>query len=181
MPKSSDRSSVKALRSDARIHIELGAVTAEYSADRKAVIEQLNQALATELVCVLRYRRHYFMARGIHARAVAPEFLAYANEELAHADLLAERIVQLGGEPDFAPDTLAGRSHAEYLAGASLRDMLREDLVAERVAITSYRDMIRYLGTDDPTTSDLIKGILALEEEHANDLADMLENFSTDE
>ncbi len=181
MPNSTDPSTVKALRSDARKHMELGAVTVDYSADRESVIQRLNQALATELVCVLRYRRHYFMARGIHARAVAPEFLAHANEELAHADLLAARIVQLGGEPDFAPDTLTDRSHAEYVAGTSLRDMIREDLVAERIAINSYRDMIRYLGVDDPTTSDLIKGILALEEEHADDLADMLENFATDE
>ena len=177
MPKKSDLTSVKNLRSDARKHLELGAVTADYRADRKAVIEQLNQALATELVCVLRYRRHYFMARGIHARGVAAEFLAHSNEELGHADLLAARIVQLGGEPDFAPANLAGRSHAEYVAGTSLRDMIREDLVAERVAITSYRDMIRYLGADDPTTSDMLKAILAVEEQHADELADLLQDF----
>ncbi|MFZ3128130.1 MAG: ferritin-like domain-containing protein [Rhodoferax sp.] len=177
MPKKSDLTSVKTLRSDARKHLELGAVTADYRADRKAVIEQLNQALATELVCVLRYRRHHFMARGIHARSVATEFLAHSNEELGHADLLATRIVQLGGEPDFAPANLAGRSHAEYVAGTSLRDMIREDLVAERVAITSYRDMVRYLGADDPTTSDLLKAILAVEEQHADELADLLQDF----
>lgn len=171
-------SSVKTLRHDARQHIEQGAVTADYSADRKEVISQLNAALATELVCVLRYRRHYFMARGIHSRGVAAEFLAHSNEELAHADLLAARIVQLGGEPDFAPTNLAERSHAEYVAGTSLRDMIREDLVAERVAINSYRDMVRYLGSDDPTTSDMLKAILAMEEEHADELADLLEDFS---
>lgn len=177
MPKKSDLTSIKALRSDARKHLEQGAVTADYSADRKAVIEQLNQALATELVCVLRYRRHYFMARGIHARGVAAEFLAHSNEELGHADMLAARIVQLGGEPDFAPANLAGRSHAEYVAGTSLRDMIREDLVAERVAITSYRNMVRYLGTDDSTTSDMLKTILAVEEQHADELADLLQDF----
>lgn len=177
MSKKSELTNVKTLRRDARKDMELGAVTADYSADRAAVIDQLNQALATELVCVLRYRRHYFMARGIHARGVAAEFLAHSNEELGHADLLAARIVQLGGEPDFAPANLAGRSHAEYVAGNSLRDMIREDLVAERVAINSYRDMVRYLGTDDPTTSDMLKGILAVEEEHADELADLLEDF----
>jgi bacterioferritin len=177
MPKKSDQTHVKTLRRAARKHIELGAVTADYSADREAVIKQLNLALATELVCVLRYRRHYFMARGIHARGVAAEFLAHSNEELGHADLLAARIVQLGGEPDFSPGDLAGRSHAEYVAGTSLCDMIREDLVAERVAIHSYRDMVRYLGEDDPTSSDMLKGILAVEEEHANELADLLKDF----
>ncbi len=168
---------VETLRRDARQHIEQGAVTADYSADRKRVIQQLNEALATELVCVLRYRRHYFMARGIHARGVAAEFLAHSNEEQGHADLLAARIVQLGGEPDFAPDSLAGRSHAQYVAGTTLEDMIREDLVAERIAINSYRDMIRFLGVDDPTTSDILKGILAVEEEHADELADLLEGL----
>jgi bacterioferritin len=168
---------IDALRHDALQHLELGAVTTDYSADRKAVIERLNQALATELVCVLRYRRHHFMARGIHARSVAAEFLVHSNEEQGHADLLAARIVQLGGEPDFDPDTLTRRSHVQYIAGSSLRDMIREDLVAERVAIHSYRELVRYLGTDDPTTSDLIKTILAVEEQHANELADYLEDF----
>ncbi len=173
--------SVETLRRNARAHIELGAVTVDYRADRTEVIKQLNEALATELVCVLRYRRHYFMARGIHARGIAAEFLAHSNEELAHADLLAERIVQLGGEPEFAPDSLTARSHAEYVAGNTLVDMIREDLVAERVAINSYRDMIRYLGHDDPTTSDILKGILAVEEEHADELADLLEDLPQSE
>lgn len=173
--------SIETLRRDARAHIEQGAVTADYRADRTEVIKQLNEALATELVCVLRYRRHYFMARGIHARGIAAEFLAHSNEELAHADQLAERIVQLGGEPEFAPDSLTSRSHAEYVAGDTLVDMIREDLVAERVAITSYREMIRYLGHDDPTTSDILKGILAVEEEHADELADLLEDLPQSE
>ena len=172
---------VENLRRDARAHLDQGAVTADYSADRKEVIKQLNDALATELVCVLRYRRHYFMARGIHARGIAAEFLAHSNEEQGHADLLAARIVQLGGEPDFAPDSLAGRSHAQYVAGNTLVDMIREDLVAERVAINSYRDMVRYLGMDDPTTSDMLKGILAVEEEHADELADLLEDLPQSE
>ena len=169
--------SITTLRSDARNNIELGAVTAGYNADRVEVLKQLNEALATELVCVLRYRRHYFMARGIHARGVAEEFLAHSNEELGHADSLAARIVQLGGEPNFAPNELAGSSHAEYVAGDSLSSMIREDLIAERIAIDSYRDMINYLGTDDPTTSNMLKAILAVEEQHADELADLLEDF----
>lgn len=174
MSKKPELSSVKDLRTAARKHLEQGAVTAGYDADRKEVLKQLNQALATELVCVLRYRRHYFMARGIHAKSVAAEFLAHSNEELAHVDLLAARIVQLGGEPDFAPDSLTARSHAEYVPGTSLKDMLSEDLVAERIAIDSYREMVLYIGDKDPTTSDMLKSILAVEEEHADDLADIL-------
>ncbi len=177
MSKKSEICSIKNLRHDARNNLEMGAVTADYCADRSTVIEQLNQALATELVCMLRYRRHFYMARGIHARGVVGEFLVHSNQELGHADLLAARIVQLGGEPDFAPANLAERSHAEYVAGTSLRDMIREDLVAERIGINSYRDMIRMLGEDDPTTSDMLKAILAVEEEHANELADLLEDF----
>lgn len=181
MSKKPELTSIKTLRSDARKNIELGAVTAGYSADRVEVLKQLNQALATELVCVLRYRRHYFMARGIHARGVAAEFLAHSNEELGHADSLAERIVQLGGEPNFAPDDLSSSSHAEYVAGDSLSSMIKEDLIAERIAIDSYRDMINYLGNDDPTTSDMLKAILAVEEQHADELADLLEGFPHNE
>jgi len=155
--------------------MEQGAVTAGYGADRDQVLKLLNDALATELVCVLRYRRHHFMARGIHAKSTADEFLAHSNEEQGHADQLAQRIVQLGGEPDFSPDTLSGRSHAEYIAGSSLLDMIKENLVAERIAIDSYRDLIGYLGNNDPTTSQLLKDILAVEEEHADELADLLE------
>jgi bacterioferritin len=165
---------VKTLRLRARKHMEQGAVTEGYSADRDTVLKLLNEALATEIVCVLRYRRHHFMARGIHAKSVAEEFLAHANEEMGHADQIAQRIVQLGGEPDFSPDTLSARSHAEYVAGKALDEMIREDLVAERIAIDSYREMVQYIGADDPTTSDMLKGILAVEEEHADELAELL-------
>jgi bacterioferritin len=168
---------VATLRRQARKHIEEGAVTAGYAADREAVLKLLNEALATEIVCVLRYRRHYFMARGIHSKGVAEEFLAHSNEELGHADQIAERIVQLGGEPDFAPDGLTGRSHAEYVAGKTLVGMIKEDLVAERIAIDSYRGMIEYIGDQDPTTSELLKGVLAVEEEHADELADLLQDL----
>ncbi len=166
---------VVTLRKQARRHIERGAVTDGYGADRDRVLQLLNEALATELVCVLRYRRHHFMARGIHGQAVGAEFLAHSNEEQGHADLLAARIVQLGGEPDFAPDSLSARSHAEYVAGDTLVQMIQEDLVAERVAIDSYREMVRFLGDQDSTTSDLLKKILAVEEQHADELADLLE------
>jgi bacterioferritin len=175
-PKMTD---VKTLRAQARNHIEQGAVTAGYSADRDQVLKLLNEALATELVCVLRYRRHHFMARGIDAKSIADEFLVHSNEEQGHADQLAARIVQLGGEPDFAPDGLSARSHAEYVAGKTLVDMIREDLVAERIAIDSYRELIQYLGHDDPTTSQLLKGILAVEEQHADELADLLADVTT--
>ena len=165
---------VEGLRVRARQHIEEGAVTSGYSAHRKTILKRLNDALATETVCVLRYRRHYFMARGIHSQTVAAEFLVHSNEEQAHADQLAARIVQLGGEPDFSPDTLASRSHAEYVEGSSLADMITENLVAERIAIDSYREFIQYIGDQDPTTRRLLESILAMEEEHADDLADLL-------
>ena len=168
---------VKTLRIQARKHIEEGAVTAGYSADRTAVLKQLNEALATEIVCVLRYRRHHFMARGIDAKSTADEFLVHSNEEQGHADLIAERIVQLGGEPDFSPDSLTARSHAEYITGTSLVEMIKEDLVAERIAIDSYRQIIQHLGDQDPTTSQMLKGILAVEEEHADELADLLKGL----
>ncbi len=171
---------INEMRRDARKHLEQGAVTADYQADRSEVLKQLNEALATELVCVLRYRRHHFMARGIHSRTVASEFLAHANEELGHADSLAARIVQLGGEPDFAPQHLDTRSHAEYVAGTTLKDMIAENLVAERIAIHSYREVIQSIGTKDPTTSDLLKRILAVEEEHADDLANLFPDVHSD-
>lgn len=174
MPSKVLLSSVETLRSQARQHIEQGAVTAGYTADRNEVLRLLNEAMATELVCMLRYRRHHFMARGIHGKSIADEFLRHSNEEQGHADQLAGRIVQLGGEPDFAPDSLSQRSHAEYVEGASLLEMIREDLVAERIAIDSYRELIQYIGDEDPTTSQLLKGILAVEEEHADELADLL-------
>src|SRR3954467_10927080 len=166
---------IQTLRARARQHIEEGAVTAGYAADRDTVLKLLNHALATELVCVLRYRRHHFMAKGIHSQAVAAEFLAHSNEEQGHADILAERIVQLGGEPAFSPHGLAARSHAEYVAGVTLTDMIREDLVAERIAIDSYRGFIQYLGDKDPTTRRLLESILAVEEQHADELADLLQ------
>ncbi len=168
---------VQELRRRARQHIEQGPVTEGYRADRETVNKLLNEALATELVCVLRYRRHYFMASGIHAQAVADEFLQHANEEQGHADQIAARIVQLGGAPNFSPEGLAMRSHAEYVEGETLLDMIKEDLVAERVAIDSYGDMIRYLGDDDPTTRRMLEGILAVEEEHADDLRTLIESL----
>jgi bacterioferritin len=167
-------SSIAALRERARQHIEDGAVTQTYAADRHTVLRLLNEALATELVCTLRYRRHYFMANGVQAEAVKEEFRTHALEEQAHADLIAARIVQLDGEPNFDPHGLAERSHAEYVAGESLNDMIREDLIAERVAIDSYKEMISYLGTNDPTTKRMLEEILAKEEEHAEDLSSML-------
>jgi bacterioferritin len=168
---------IKTLRERARQHIENGAVTEGYSADRETVVKLLNEALATEIVCVLRYKRHYFMASGIHAEGVAAEFLQHANEEQGHADLIAQRIVQLGGAPNFSPEGLLTRSHAEYVEGDTLTDMIREDLVAERIAIDSYREMINYVGNDDPTTRRMLEGILAMEEEHADDLVSLLQEI----
>lgn len=165
---------VKTLRERARQHIEQGAITAGYKADRETVIKVLNEALATEIVCVLRYKRHYFMATGIHAEAVAAEFLQHANEEQGHADQIGARIVQLGGAPDLNPGGLLTRSHAEYVEGDTLIEMIKEDLVAERIAIDSYRDIIQYLQNDDPTTRRMMEDILAVEEEHADDLVSLL-------
>lgn len=168
---------VKELRRRARRHIEDGAVTSGYGADRDAVVRIMNDALATEIVCVLRYKRHYFMAEGIHATAVAEEFLQHATEEQGHADRIAERITQIGGAPNFNPEGLTSRSHSEYVEGESLVDMIREDLVAERIAIDSYREMVQYLGQEDSTTRRMLEEILAKEEEHADDLASLLEGI----
>lgn len=179
MPKNTFLTDIQTLRKRAREHIEQGAVTAGYTADRDTVIKLLNEALATEIVCVLRYKRHYFMASGINADSVAQEFLQHANEEQVHADQIAQRIVQLKGEPNFNPEGLVTRSHAEYVEGETLVDMIREDLVAERIAIDSYRDMIAYLGNDDSTTRRMMEGILAMEEEHADDLAGLLEEMGS--
>lgn len=173
-------SDIQTLRARARKDIEEGAVTPGYAADRKVVITLLNEALATELVCVLRYKRHYFMAKGIHSESVKAEFLQHAIEEMAHADLLAKRITELGGEPDFSPDGLSERSHAEYVAGDTLNAMIKEDLIAERIAIESYREMIAYLADADPTTQKMLKEILAMEEEHAEDLASLLGNMKNE-
>jgi len=168
---------IKTLRERARQHIEDGAVTEGYKADRETAVKILNEALATEIVCVLRYRRHYFMATGIHAESVAAEFLQHSNEEQVHADQIAARIVQLNGEPDFDPSGLLTKSHAEYAEGDTLLDMIKEDLVAERIAIDSYREMIQYFGNDDPTSRRMLEGILAMEEEHADDLVSLLKNI----
>jgi bacterioferritin len=165
---------VKELRRRAREHVEQGAVTEGYRADRDIVIKLLNEALATEIVCVLRYKRHYYTAMGIHAQPVADEFLEHANEEQGHADEIAERITQLGGEPNFNPEGMLSRSHSEYVEVDSLVDMIRENLVAERIAIDSYAEMIRYIGDGDSTTRRMLEGILAKEEEHADELADLL-------
>ena len=165
---------IKTLRERARKNIEQGAITEGYKVDLGTAIKILNEALATEIVCVLRYKRHYFMASGIHSEAVATEFLQHANEEQGHADEIAARIVQLGGAPDLNPDGLTSRSHAEYVEGETLLDMIKEDLVAERIAIDSYREMIKYFGTDDSTSRRMLEGILAMEEEHADDLVSML-------
>ncbi|MEB0046474.1 MULTISPECIES: ferritin-like domain-containing protein [unclassified Pseudomonas] len=170
-------SDVKTLRERARKNVENGAVTETYSADREEVLRLLNASLATELVCVLRYKRHYFMANGLKAQVAAAEFLEHATQEAEHADRLAERIVQLGGEPEFNPDLLSKNSHAQYVAGKNLKEMVYEDLVAERIAIDSYREIIHYIGEKDPTTRRIFEDILAQEEEHADDMADILKDL----
>jgi bacterioferritin len=171
--KSSD---IETVRKQAREHIDEGAVTAGYSADRDVVVNRLNEALATELVCVLRYRRHHFMAKGIHSKSVAEEFLEHSVEEQSHADQIAARIVQLGGEPQFNPDKLSGLSHADYVECNNLGEMIKENLVAERIAIDSYRSLIQYVGDNDPTTRRMLESILAVEEEHAEDMSDLLQS-----
>lgn len=168
---------VKALRTRARQHMLDGAVTESYRGKTEAACKILNEALATELVCVLRYKRHYFMAKGIHSGTVKAEFLQHAAEEQQHADRIAERIVQLGGSPDFSPSNLLSRSHSEYVEGTTLRDMIVEDLVAERVAIDSYREIAAYFAPFDTTTRQMIEEIQAVEEEHADDLAELLDQF----
>jgi bacterioferritin len=170
---------IKTLRERARTKIEEGPITSAYGADRDKVVAVLNEALATEIVCVLRYKRHYFMANGLNAGPVAQEFLQHANEELQHADQIALRITQLQGEPNFNPEGIMSRSHAEYVEGESLQDMIREDLVAERIAIESYAEIVRWLGDKDPTTRRMLEDILAVEEEHADDLVSMLAELRT--
>lgn len=174
-PKQPFLSDIQEIRRRARQHMEKGAVTENYQADLETVHRLLNEALATEIVCVLRYKRHQFMASGLEASSVAAEFAEHAAEEQGHADRIAERITQLGGEPDFSPKGLATRSHSEYVEGKTLLDMVKEDLVAERIAIESYSEMIRYLGEKDPTTRRMMEEILAKEEEHANDMKDLIE------
>ena len=174
-------SDVEEIRRRARQHMDRGAVTEGYRADRETVIRLLNEALATEIVCVLRYKYHYFMAGGINSQSVKQEFLEHANEEQQHADMIAERITQLDGKPNYDPEGLAARSHSEYREGVSLVEMIREDLVAERIAIESYGDMIRFLGNDDPTSRRLMETILATEEQHADDMKTLLETISQQE
>jgi len=167
-------SNIQEIRDRARQQIENGAITKDYKLDREQAISILNEALATELVCVLRYKFHYFMATGIHSAAVAAEFLEHAKEEQVHADRLAERIRQLGGKPQMHPAVIAKASHSEYREGTSLADMIREDLVAERIAIETYREIVNYFGEQDPTSRLLMEQILMAEEKHADDLANLL-------
>lgn len=174
-------SDIEEIRRRARQHMDKGAVTEGYRADRETVIRLLNEALATEIVCVLRYKYHYFMAGGINSQSVKQEFLEHATEEQQHADMISERITQLDGKPNYNPDGLATRSHSEYKEGVSLVDMIREDLVAERIAIESYGDMIRFLGNDDPTSRRLMETILATEEQHADDMKTLLETITQQE
>ena len=168
------KADIEEIRRRAMEKIEEGAVTASYQADRERVISVLNEVLATETVCTLRYRSHYFMAKGVHAPGIEDEFLEHAKEEQEHADRVAKRITELGGVPNLDPEGLATRSHAQYGNGSSLLDMVREDLIAERIAISTYSEIIRWLGNDDPTTRRMIEGILATEEEHADDLAKLM-------
>jgi len=168
------KSDIERIRRRAREHIDNGAVTCGYDGNVETVVGLLNDALATELVCALRYKRHHYMATGIDAQNAAREFSEHAEEELQHADALANRIVQLGGEPDFAPDSLASRSHSEYMPATTLREMIRENLVAERIAIDTYREMIRFIADHDPTTRRMLEDILITEEEHADELAGLI-------
>ncbi len=168
---------IKAIQQRARKHMELGAVTDGYCGDRNTIIDLLNQALATEIVCILRYKNHYFLASGIHSEPVAQEFLQHANEEQIHADRISRRIVQLQGRPNWSPDGIMTRAHAEYIEGQDLAQMIKENLIAERIAIDTYREMITYIGQDDPTTRRILEDILAQEKEHADDLASLLSEF----
>jgi bacterioferritin len=173
------KADIEEIRRRAREKMDEGAVTAYYKADRDKVISVLNEVLATEMVCTLRYKNHYFMAKGIHSESVAQEFLEHANEEQQHADMVADRIAELGGDPNFDPEGLSLRSHSEYKEGDTLEEMIREDLIAERIAVATYSEIVRWLANDDPTTRRIIEEILAKEEEHADDLAKLLENIGT--
>lgn len=164
------------IRRQARINMENGPVTENYEADRKQVLQMLNEALATEIICVLRYRRHFYMSKGINSEPIAQEFLEHSDQELGHADKIALRMVQLGGEPDLNPDLLTSKSHAEYIECADLKEMIRENLVAERIAVDSYKQMISFIGDKDPTTRRMLEDILANEEEHADELSNLLQH-----
>ncbi len=172
---------IKAIRDRAREHMMDGAITSAYKADRERVLEVLNEVLATEIVCTLRYKSHYYLATGMYKEPVAAEFLEHAAEEQVHADLICERITQLGGQPNLNPSGLAERSHSEYRGGESLRDLVKEDLVAERIAVETYSEIIRWLGDDDPTTRRVMETILSTEEEHATDMLDLLDRMEKDE
>jgi bacterioferritin len=170
-------SDIENIRKRAREHIDKGAITDGYKADRKTIVKILNEALATEIVCVMRYKYHYYMAKGIHSQSVKAEFLEHANEEQGHADRIAERITQLEGTPNFSPEGLLSRSHSDYVEGEDIVDMIKEDLIAERIAIDAYREIIDYIGHDDPTTRRMMEEILAVEEEHAEDMGSLLEQL----
>jgi bacterioferritin len=172
------KADIEEIRRRAFEKMDEGAVTASYQADRERVVEVLNEVLATETVCTLRYRSHYFMAKGVHAPGVADEFLEHANDEQGHADRVAKRITELGGTPNLDPEGLATRSHAQYGTGETLDEMIREDLVAERIAIATYSEIIRWLGNDDPTTRRMMEDLLATEEEHADDMANLLSRIN---
>jgi bacterioferritin len=174
-------SDLSEIRRRARQHVEEGAITPGYRANREVVLNLLNEALATEIVCTLRYKRHHFMARGLYAESVAAEFLLHAKEEEAHADRICERIVQLGGAPDLSPNGLLTRSASEYAEGEDLLDMVKEDLIAERIAIDTYKDMILYVGENDPTTRRMLEEILEKEEEHADDLSSMMQAMGSEQ
>jgi bacterioferritin len=173
------RADIEEIRRRAMEKMDEGAVTASYHADRERVIEVLNEVLATETVCTLRYRSHYFRAKGVHAPGIEDEFLEHANEEQLHADMVAKRITELGGTPNLDPEGLATRSHAQYGEGETLTEMIREDLIAERIAIATYSEIVRWLGTDDSTTRRMMEEILATEEEHADDMAKLLARMSS--
>jgi bacterioferritin len=170
-------SDIENIRKRAREHIDKGAITDGYKADRKTIVKILNEALATEIVCVMRYKYHYYMAKGIHSQSVKAEFLEHANEEQQHADRIAERITQLEGTPNFSPEGLLSRSHSDYAEGEDIVDMIKEDLIAERIAIDAYREIIDYIGEDDPTTRRMMEEIMAVEEEHAEDMSSLLEQL----
>lgn len=176
-PSAAFASDVAAMRSRARAGMGRGAVTDDYGVAPQLVVQMLNEALATEIVCYLRYKRHYFVASGIKAKVAASEFLEHANQEQAHADMLAKRIVELGGEPNFDPRGIELRSHAEYVEGKDLKEMIEGNLIAERVAIESYRAMIEWLAGRDPTTRRLLEEILSVEEEHADDMHSLLKGI----
>ncbi|MBI5172267.1 MAG: bacterioferritin [Candidatus Melainabacteria bacterium] len=165
------------IRRRAREHTHGSSVRAGYDGNRRQIVKILNEALATELVCALRYKRHHYMGKGIHSESVVKEFGEHAREELAHADRIAERIVQLNGEPNFDPEGLAGRSNAEYVACDTLTEMIKENLVAERIAVDIYREMIKYVGDSDPTTRCLLESILATEESHLEDMANFMTKY----